>query len=58
MGAEDKVVRSSAPIAFVDVGGPIELARLVKSFLEAQGYRVEYLAKGVETKALKVYKEE
>jgi len=55
MGAEDKVVRPSAPIAFVEFTGPIELSRLVKSFLETQGYRVEYLAKGIETKALKVY---
>lgn len=55
MGAGDKVQRPSAPIAYISVAGTIELSRLVKSFLEAQGYRVEHLAKHVETKTLKVY---
>ncbi len=54
MGAEDQVVRPSVPKAFIEITGDAIISRLVKSFLESQGYRVEYLAK-LETKTLKVY---
>jgi hypothetical protein len=61
MGAEDKVVRTSAPKAFIqfsgDPAGTLALSRLIKYFLEGSMYRVEYLTKD-ESTTLKVFEDD
>ena len=62
MGAEDKMLRPSAPKAYIQFSGDPaytrNLSRLLKYFIEGSMYRVEYLTKLDESTTLKVFEDD